>query len=107
MALMKSDLSPARQRLLQLMQKQNFCRIENLHIHNGEPVFDPPPMVLQYLRIGGDNEPNIHIHQKNYVLKQAQVELFQHLDELWDGVVDEIEVRHGLPQHLRIKRAVS
>lgn len=103
----KHDLTPARRRLLELMQKHNFCKMERLEIRNGEPVFDPPPTIIQHLRIGGDNEPRIQVHLKNFQLKQAHLELFQHLDDLRDGIVDELEVRFGLPQHLKIKRTVA
>jgi hypothetical protein len=103
----KSQLSPNRQRLLAVMQQHNFCKILQLHVSDGEPVFDPDPTVIQDLKIGGNNDPRIEIHLRDYVLKQAHVELFQHLDELRDGIVDELEVRYGLPQQLKIKRTVT
>ncbi len=107
MAVFKKELTVGRQRLLELMQLQNFCRIERLEVRLGEPVFEPAPTVIQHVRIGGDNDPKVQVHLKNYALKQAQIELFQHLDELGTGVVDELEVRYGLPQHLKIKRPVA
>lgn len=107
MTVFMKDLSDGRKRLLNLMQRQNFCRIERLEVRQGEPVFDPPPLVIQHVRIMGNNDPKVQIHLKNYALKQAQVELFQHLDELGTGVVDAIEVRAGLPDHLKIKRSVA
>lgn len=107
MTVFKKDLSAARQRLLELMQRQNFCRIERLEVRQGEPVFEPPPTVIQHVRIGGDNDPKVQMHLKNYALKQAQVEMFQHLDDLGTGVVEAIEVRAGLPDHMKIKRSVA
>jgi hypothetical protein len=107
MAVMKTGLSVGRQRLLELMQRQNFCRIEHLKVNQGEPVFDPPPTVIQHVRIGGDNGPKVQIYLKDYALKQAQVELFEHLDAFGTGVVDELEVRYGLPQHLKIRRSAA
>jgi hypothetical protein len=41
----KAALTPARKRLIELMQEINYGRIESLMVRNGEPVFDPPPMV--------------------------------------------------------------
>ena len=40
----KSSLSPARTRLVGLMQRLNFGRIDELRILDGEPLFDPPPL---------------------------------------------------------------
>jgi hypothetical protein len=45
----KATLTPARKRLLELMQEINYGRIEKLHVRDGEPVFDPPPTVLRLL----------------------------------------------------------
>lgn len=106
-SLTKSCLSPAKKRLLELMQQMNFCRIQRLEVKAGEPVFNPPPTVIQDLRIGGNNDPRVEVHLRDYTLKQAHLELFQHLDELRDGVVDEIEIRYGLPQQMKIKRSVA
>lgn len=39
----KASLTPARRRLLELMQEINFGRIEGLAVRGGEPVLDPPP----------------------------------------------------------------
>ena len=43
----KRSISPARQRLIGLMQEIGFGRIENLDLVGGEPVFDPPPRVTR------------------------------------------------------------
>ncbi|MBL8821956.1 MAG: hypothetical protein JNJ77_05155 [Planctomycetia bacterium] len=107
MAVTKKQLSPPRLRLLELMQKMNFCKIRQLHVHNGEPVFEPAPEVVQYLKIGGNNDPRVEIHLRDYALKQSHLELFQHFSDLQSGIIDELEVRYGLPQVLRIQRAVA
>jgi len=39
----KAALTPARKRLVELMQEVNYGRIEELRVENGEPVFDPRP----------------------------------------------------------------
>ncbi|MFT3883594.1 MAG: hypothetical protein QM703_28595 [Gemmatales bacterium] len=107
MTLQKKQLSGPRQRFLELMQLMPFCRIQRLELHDGQPVFEPPPTVVQDLKIGGNNDPRVEIHLRNYTLKQAHLELFQHFDEIKDGMIDELEVRFGLPQMLRLKRTVA
>jgi len=54
----KAALSPARRRLVELMQEINYGRIERLEVRDGEPVFDPPPIVLRLFLFGKDNGPN-------------------------------------------------
>jgi hypothetical protein len=53
----KSSLSDPQRRLVELMQRLNFGRIEDLIIRGGEPVFDPAPKVIQKVKIGGENGP--------------------------------------------------
>ncbi|MGC3971111.1 MAG: hypothetical protein QM775_28375 [Pirellulales bacterium] len=100
----KSQLSVPRQKLLELMQKLNFGRFQQLRLEQGEPVLNPPPLVVQDLKMGGNNDPRVEIHLRNFTLKQAHVELFHHFDAIQDGVIDEMEVRAGLPQMVKIKR---
>ena len=57
MADRKSSLTPPQARLVDLMQRLNFGRIEDLHVLNGEPLFDPPPRVFRDVRPGRDNGP--------------------------------------------------
>ena len=53
----KASLSPPRRRLIELMQQINFGRIESLLVRNGEPAFDPAPVVIREVKFGGDNGP--------------------------------------------------
>ncbi|GIW90485.1 MAG: hypothetical protein KatS3mg109_0917 [Pirellulaceae bacterium] len=93
----KSDLSTNRFRLLELMQTINFGRIECLAIHNGEPVLEPPPRVIREIKFGGENGPRPELEAHDFLLKTQVVELFEHFDRLGTGMVDVIEVKHGLP----------
>jgi hypothetical protein len=95
--LSKQDLSACRADLLELMQSVNFGRIEHLPISNGEPIVDPRPVIVRELKFGGDNGPRPELGIGDFLLKQQAVELFAFFDELWDGVIDVLEVKHGLP----------
>lgn len=103
----KMQLSRSRMKLIELMQLVNFGRMKQVHIRLGEPVFDPPPIVIQDLKICGNNHPRLEIHLRDFTLKQAHVELFQHFDEIKNGIIDELEFRCGLPQMLKVNRAVA
>jgi hypothetical protein len=93
----KTDLSPARRQLLHLLQRINFGRIEALVVHNGQPVFDPEPEVIQTLKFPGDNTRRAEANAEDFALKAEVVALFAALDRLGSGQVERIEVRHGLP----------
>jgi tetratricopeptide (TPR) repeat protein len=49
----KAALSPARRRLVELLQQLNFGRVEGLSFLDGDPIFDPLPRVgLMRYRLG-------------------------------------------------------
>ncbi len=101
----KSDLSPERRQLLEQMSSLNFGRIEKLQIRRGQPIFNPPPRVVRELKLGGENNsPRPELNCPDFSLKEQVIELFTHLSELGDGVIEVLEVKHGLPfkfEHLR------
>ncbi len=102
----KSTLSSGRKRILELMQYINFGRIDGLIIKNSEPVFDPPPRVVREIKLGGENSPRPEIESDNFTLKSKAVEFLSHLDHLCNGSVETIEVKHGLPFHMRIEEPI-
>ena len=93
----KDDLSTARQRLIDEMQRINFGKLTGLCIHKGEPHFDPPPLRVYELKFGGDNGPRPELSKTDYALKDQVHELFAMLEDIGDGVVSAIEIKHGLP----------
>jgi len=76
----KAALSPARRRLVELMQEVNYGRIENLEVCDGEPVFDPPPSVVRLYLFGRNNGPNAARGHDGFALKKKVVELLEVFD---------------------------
>ena len=99
----KSSLSHARRRLIELMQRMNFGRIEGLQVRAGEPVFDPAPRVIRKLKIGGENGPRPEAACGDFWLKHQAVELFEAIASVGEGEVLAIEVKHGLPFSVEIE----
>jgi len=99
-------LSHARQRLVHLLTRVHFGRIEALHICNGEPVFEPPPRVTRTLKVGGHNEPRTEAAARDLVLKASVAELLVHIEQIGDGLVERIEIAHGLPLLLEVPERV-
>lgn len=90
-------------RLIRLMQAVNFGHIDGLVVRDGQPVFDPPPRVVQEIRFGGDNGPRPEITREDFALKTQVVELFGHLSAMGDAVVETLEIRHGLPFRMSVQ----
>ena len=103
----KKDLSEPRQHLVELMQEINFGQIEALTIRNGEPVFKPAPRVSRVHKFGAQNDAKKVSGSRDFVLRKELTELFHQFDELGTGVIESIEVRHGLPFWMRVEERIS
>lgn len=97
----KGALLPERRRLVELMQRLHFGQIVGLHLRNGRPVLDPPPQLVRDRKLGSEPMPRSASPCEDFLLKQQVVELFAYFDEIGDGVVDLIEIKHGLPFRLQ------
>ena len=93
----KASLSPARRRLLELFQQINFGQLESLDIRDGEPILDPMPRRQFVIKFCGENGPRPELSQSDFSLKQQVVELFAFFDQRQNGVIDVLEIKHGLP----------
>lgn len=103
----KSDLTPSRQRILELMQRLNFGRIEDLHVLNGEPQFDPPPRVIREVRFARENGPRPEVAKSDFALKAKVIDLFAQLEAVGDGVINRIEVQDGLPFRMIFEEVIA
>lgn len=99
----KASLPPARRQLLERLQQINFGRVEGLVVRNQQPVLDPPPTVIREVKFGAENGPRPELHVDDFTLKSQVVELLDALDDLCDGVIDVLEVKHGLPFRMLIR----
>lgn len=98
----KRALSPARRRLVELMQRLNFGRIEALQVRAGEPIFDPMPQVTREYKFCSDNGPHREAGRSDCQLKNQVRDLMSLLDEVGDGTIAVLTVKHGLPFHAEL-----
>jgi len=98
----KRDLTVNQARLVEMMQQKNFCRIENLHIRAGEPVFDPHPRVVREVKLGGENSSRPEAGIGDFTLKRQVQDLLVQLDRVGDGVIEVLVVKHGLPFSMQV-----
>jgi hypothetical protein len=102
----KAGLSEPRRRLVEMMQQISFGRIDCLAVRGGEPVFDPKPRVIRDIKLGGENSPGLESGHRDFLLKTQVIELLDYLTEVNDGIVESIEVKHGLPFRLIVEHTV-
>lgn len=102
-----SALEPNKQLLISLMQALSFGRIEQLVVADGEPIFRPPPKVVRELRFGAKDDSRPRLALADFVLKAEVREMFAAIAGVGNGIVDCIEVRHGLPFRLIISEAAE
>ncbi len=100
-------MSPARRRLVGLFQQLNFGRLEHLIVHNGEPVLDPLPQVVSEIKFGGENGPRSEPAAGDFTLKPHLIELFAHFDRIGNGVIETLEVKHGLPFRMLVRESAA
>jgi hypothetical protein len=93
-----------RRRLVETMLEVNFGQIEGLRINAGEPVFDPPPKIINEVHFGKENTPNPHYQKTDFVLKRHVLELFEAMDRVGDGVIHALTVQNGLPVRMRLEK---
>ena len=92
-----SGHSPARQKILRLMQENPFSRIEQLAVTNGQPQFDPATKIIAEHKFGANDGPRREAELADFVLKKEHVDLFRQFDEIGSGVILTLEVRGGMP----------
>jgi hypothetical protein len=100
----KSRLSAPRQKLLRTMQQLHFGKIEDLVVLSGEPSSTPPPKITKEIKLGIDAIDRSAAEQNDFALKRQVTDLFAQFDQLSDGSVVTIEIRHGLPARLIVAR---
>jgi len=59
-------------------------------------MFDPPPRVVQKLKMGGENGPRPEASLQDFLLKHQTIELLDTIARIGDGLVLAIEVKNGL-----------
>lgn len=107
MSATKMELTANRRRLVELMQRVNFGRVEDLRVRKGEPVFDPAPRIFRVVKPGRANGARPETAKTDFDLKAEVTDLFVYLDALADGVIEKIEIQHGLPSLVTFEEAFA
>ena len=97
-----SSLDQGSRRLIALMQRIGFGRIESLRVAGGQPVFDPSPRVIREVKLGTEPANQKQDDPSDFTVKRAVVDLLAELASVGTATVA-IEVRHGLPARLIVE----
>ena len=62
----------SKRELLHCMQRIGFGSIRELHVRGGQPIFDPQPVILREIKLGGENGPRPQLGAADYVLKRGR-----------------------------------
>ena len=103
----KSTLSPAWVQVLELMQKINFGRLQNLLVRNGEPDLTQGVLAVRTIKLDGDNGARPEIALEDYQLRSETVRLVKHLVAMERGLVKTVEIRHGLPVFVEVEQKIT
>ena len=85
-------------RLIALLRRVGFGTIYNLRVAGGQPVLDPFPRVVQETKFGVEFRPAAP--RPVEPLRDEDQQLLAVLAAIGDGVIESIEIRHGLPFHM-------
>ena len=98
----KTTTTEPQRRLIEMMQRLNFGRIEDMRILAGEPMFDPPPRVVREVKFGGENGSRPELDIGDFALKRQVQDLLVQLDQIGDGLIEVLVVKHGLPFSMQV-----
>jgi hypothetical protein len=102
-----SELSPGRRALVRLCQRLNFGLIQNIGVHDADPVFDPHNVVLVDEKLDVEDTPRPEAELMDFELAAELCRLMTRLDEIRDGRIERIEVRGGIPRRVVFESRIS
>jgi len=94
--------SPNLRRLLDRMWRLGFGTIRGLHVRAGDPLFDPPPLVVRTVRLAEAATRRRESASADCLLKREQTAFQEQLASIGSGVIDVIKIHDGLPVGLEI-----
>lgn len=101
-----SSLGQSSRRLVALIRRTGFGRIDSLRVVGGQPVFDPPPRVVREVKLGAERSSLEHDCSADFTVKRAFVDLLAEFAAV-DTANVAIEIRHGLPVRLIVEEVAS
>jgi len=95
-----SQLSPPRQKLVRMCQTVNYGQIKGVVVRDGDPIYDPAPVVVVDAKLYRDDGPRPELNLADFELRDDVRRLMARLDDAKNGMIQRIEVRDGLPRRV-------
>jgi hypothetical protein len=90
------------------MREHQFGRIENMSVRAGQPILDREEVrVVRFVRLAGDSCVAKVSRGGEFELKRSIRNLFNELAHLQNGIVVNLEFRHGLPFLIEIMAPID
>ena len=102
-----SELSAPRQGFIRRCQRMGFGKILGLAVCDCEPVFGPRTEVLLDLKLDSAETRRPEQDLGDFALCAEMVRLFDRLDAIRNGSIEQIEIRVGIPVRMSFKAAVQ
>lgn len=87
------------------MREHQFGRIEQCPVHTGQPIPEGSTKIVRAARLGRGSCGTTPPSDDDFELNQAVRDLFAELVRLQDGMIINLEFRHGLPCLLETEAA--
>lgn len=95
------QLSPARQRLVRMLQAVNFGELQCVHIREGDPTFDGDSMIVLDVKLDKEELLRHELELADFVLSEEVLRLMSQFDQLRNGTISVLrcgqEFRVGSP----------
>ena len=101
-----NELSVQQRKVLTLMQKVNYGRINNLAVVDGELVLSPEATIERDVKFDMSAEHS-KTEREDFVLKKKVSDFFEETAKIGDGFIRKIEIRGGLPILIQIEEKIA
>jgi hypothetical protein len=101
----QNELSVSQRKLLNLMKKVGYGRINNLAVIKGEPVISQDSSIERDLKLGAND--SFPTPGENFVLKKKMTDFFEQLIKIKEGFIRKIEIRGGLPILMQVTEKIA
>ncbi len=102
------DLPGEAQRLLEIMRRIGFGRLENIHLKNGHPIATPESRAVRSMMF--DKKTFEHTGKRadgDYILNDRQLTFIQAIQNVANGSIVSVSVSEGLPVRMEITENIS
>jgi hypothetical protein len=98
-----AEVSAPRQALIRQCQRIGFGEIGPFQVRDREPVITSETEIFIDLKLDGHDGPRPEQNLSDFALSREVLWLLANLDAIRNGVVQQLEVRAGLPRRMVLK----